>query len=181
MTNPTITRQPFWLNKKRMAESLGISVQAFDKWDVQPVQRIGREAFYDVKTVLENRLQHQSGKQQLGEADKDPLIEYKTAVERLRLTKEQADAQAMRNEVKRRNLVPVEFVTFALGRITSLIGSTLDTVHTKVKRKHPDIETRHLEAVQREVAVTRNEAARLNERLPEILNEFISAMDDDGG
>lgn len=181
MTNPTITRQPYWLNKKRMAESLGISVQAFDKWDVQPVQRIGREAFYDVKTVLENRLQHQSGKQQLGEADKDPLIEYKTAVERLRLTREQADAQAMRNEVKRRNLVPVEFVTFALSRITSLIGSTLDTVHTKVKRKHPDIETRHLEAVQREVAVTRNEAARLNERLPEILNEFISAMDDDGG
>lgn len=181
MTNPTITRQPYWLNKKRMAESLGISVQAFDKWDVQPVQRIGREAFYDVKTVLENRLQHQSGKQQLGDAEKDPDLEYKTAVERLRLTKEQADAMAMRNEVKRRHLVPVDFVTFALSRITSLIGSTLDTVHTKVKRKHPDIETRHLEAVQREVAVTRNETAKLNERLPEILNEFIAAMDDDGG
>lgn len=179
MTNPTITRQPYWLNKKRMAESLGISVQAFDKWDVQPVQRIGREAFYDVKTVLENRLQHQSGKQQLGDADKDPDLEYKTAVERLRLTKEQADAMEMRNEVKRRHLVPVDFMTFAFGRLTSLIGSTLDTVHTKVKRKHPDIEPRHLEAVQREVAVTRNEAASLHERLPEILDEFLSTLDDD--
>lgn len=179
MTNPTITRQPYWLNKKRMAESLGISVQAFDKWDVQPVQRIGREAFYDVKTVLENRLQHQSGKQQLGAADKDPDLEYKTAVERLRLTKEQADAMEMRNEVKRRHLVPVDFMTFAFGRLTSLIGSTLDTVHTKVKRKHPDIEPRHLEAVQREVAVTRNEAASLHERLPEIMDEFLSTLDDD--
>lgn len=181
MTNPTITRQPFWLNKKRMAESLGISVQAFDKWGVEPVAKIGRESFYDVRSVVDNRLQHQSGKQQLGGEDIDPLAEQKLLQERLRLTREQADAQAMRNEVKRRNLVPVEFVTFALSRITSLIGSTLDTVHTKVKRKHPDIEPRHLEAVQREVAVTRNETAKLNERLPEILNEFISAMDDDGG
>lgn len=179
MTNPTITRQPFWLNKKRMAESLGISVQAFDKWGVEPVTKIGRESFYDVRSVVDNRLQHQTGKQQPGEAEKDPLIEYKTAVERFRLTKEQADAQEMRNEVKRRHLVPVDFMTFAFGRLTGLIGSTLDTVHTKVKRKHPDIEPRHLEAVQREVAVTRNEAASLHERLPEILNEFLSTLDDD--
>lgn len=181
MTNSTITRQPFWLNKKRMAESLGISVQAFDKWGVEPAAKIGRESFYDVRSVVDNRLQHQSGKQQLDGEGIDPLAEQKLLQERLRLTREQADAQAMRNEVKRRNLVPVEFVTFALSRITSLIGSTLDTVHTKVKRKHPDIEPRHLEAVQREVAVTRNETAKLNERLPEILNDFISAMDDDGG
>lgn len=179
MTNPSITRQPYWLNKKRMAESLGISVQAFDKWGVEPVAKIGREAFYDTRSVLDNRLQHQSGKQQLGDADKDPDLEYKTAVERFRLTKEQADAVEMRNEVKRRHLVPVDFMAFAFGRLTSLIGSTLDTVHTKVKRKHPDIEPRHLEAVQREVAVTRNEAAGLYERLPEILDEFLSTLDDD--
>ena len=178
MTNPTITRQPWWLNKKRMAESLGISVQAFDKWGVEPVAKIGRESFYDTRSVLDNRLQHQTGKHQLTGVDVDPLIEYKTLVERLRLTKEQADAQAMRNEVKRRNLVPVDFMTFAFGRLTGLIGSTLDTVHTKVKRKHPEIEPRQLEAVQRAVAVTRNEAASLHERLPEILDQFLSTLDD---
>lgn len=181
MTNPTITRQPYWLNKKRMAESLGISVQAFDKWGVEPVQKIGRESFYDVRSVVDNRLQHQAGKEQLAFDDLDPHAEQKLLQERLRLTKEQADAQAMRNEVKRRHLVPVDFMTFAFGRLTGLIGSTLDTVHTKVKRKHPDIETRHLEAVQREVAVTRNEAASLHERLPEILDEFLSTLDDDTG
>ncbi len=179
MTNPTITRQPYWLNKTRMAESLGISVTAFDKWGVEPVAKIGRESFYDTRAVVANRLQHQAGKQQPGETDKDPLVEYKTSVERLRLTKEQADAQEMRNEVKRRHLVPADFITFAFGRLCGLIGSTLDTVHTKVKRKHPDIDSRHLEALQREVAVTRNEAAQLHERLPEILNEFLSSLDDD--
>ena len=181
MTNPTITRQPFWLNKKRMAESLGISVTAFDKWGVVPVAKIGRESFYDVRSVVDNRLQHQSGKQQLGGEDIDPLAEAKLLQERLRLTREQADAQAMRNEVKRRNLVPAEFMTFAISRLVNLIGSTLDTVHTKVKRKHPDIEPRHLEAVQREVAVTRNEVANLHERLPEIHDEYISTLDDESG
>lgn len=56
MSKPDITRQPHWLNKSRMATSLGISTQAFDKWGVEPVARIGREAFYDVRSVLENRL-----------------------------------------------------------------------------------------------------------------------------
>lgn len=181
MAISSITRKPYWLNKKNMAESLGISVQAFDKWGVEPVAKIGRESFYDTRSVLDNRLEHQGGKQQPGSELIDPLAEAKLLQERLRLTREQADAQAMRNEVKRRNLIPVEFMTFAIARLCNLLGSTLDTVHTKVKRKHPDIEPRHLEAMQREVAVTRNETAKLNERLPEILNEFISAMDDDGG
>ncbi|MDG9891217.1 MULTISPECIES: terminase small subunit [Pseudomonas] len=181
MTNPTITRQPYWLNKKRMAESLGISVQAFDKWGVEPVAKIGRESFYDTRSVLDNRLQHQSGKQQLGGDDIDPLAEAKLLQERLRLTREQADSQAMRNEVKRRNLVPVGFMTFAITRFANLVGSGLDTIHTKVKRKHPDIEPRHLEAVQREVAVTRNEVANLHERLPEIHDEYISTLDDESG
>lgn len=39
----------FLLNKSDMASSIGISVQAFDKWGVPPVERRGREVFYDVK------------------------------------------------------------------------------------------------------------------------------------
>ena len=93
----TITRQPFWLNKKSMADSLGISTQAFDKWGVEAVAKIGRESFYDVRSVLDNRLKHQGVKHQPGSDEVDPLIGYKIDVERLRLTKEQADAQARKN------------------------------------------------------------------------------------
>lgn len=184
MANSSIARQPYWLNKKRMAESLGISTQAFDKWGVEPVAKIGRESFYDVRSVVDNRLKHVGQKHQPAGIDSeviDPLVDYKTSVERLRLTKEQADAQAMRNEVRRKEMVPVGFMTFAFGRLSALIGSTLDTVHTKVKRKHPDIEPRHLEAVQREVAVTRNEAATLYERLPEILDDYLASVDEATG
>lgn len=96
MSNSNITRQPHWLNKSRMAASLGISTQAFDKWGVEPVARIGREAFYDVRSVLENRLALAERKHQ-PEGDFpegiDPLAEHKLTQERLRLTAAQADAQ----------------------------------------------------------------------------------------
>lgn len=181
MATKSITQQPGWLNKSRMAASLGISVQAFDKWGVQPVERIGRESFYDAKSVLANRLKKQGSKDQPVDDNGepiDPLIEYKLQQERLRLTRAQADAQELRNRVKERHLVPTDFCLFALARLCSMLGSALDTVHVKVKRKQPDIEVRFLEAIQLEVAVTRNEAADLAKALPELLDEFYKKLDE---
>ena len=181
MATKSITQQPGWLNKSRMAASLGISVQAFDKWGVQPVARIGRESFYDARSVLDNRLKKQGAKDQPVDDNGDPidpLIEYKLQQERLRLTKAQADGQELRNRVKERQLVPVDFNVFALGRIGAMLGSAMDTIHVKVKRKHPDIEVRFLEAIEREVSVTRNEASALADILPELLNEFYETLDE---
>ncbi|SEC63141.1 terminase small subunit [Pseudomonas costantinii] len=174
----TITRQPGWLNKKNMADSLGISVQAFDKWDVPAVAKIGRESFYDVRSVIDNRLQHQTGKQQPDGEERDPHIAYKIDCERLRLTKEQADAQARKNRIGEKEVAPVPFMTFALASLSAQLSSTLNTVHKNVKRKHPDISARHLEAIESEIAVTRNAAAGLADRIPELLNEYLATVDE---
>lgn len=66
------------LNKSDMASSLGISVQAFDKWGVQPVEKRGREVFFDVRSVVDNRIEHQSRKLQPspGEDDDGVNIDY---------------------------------------------------------------------------------------------------------
>ena len=181
MANSSITRKPEWLNKSRMAESLGITTQAFDKWGVEAVAKIGRESFYDVRSVLDNRLQRQAGKQQPGAEEVDPLIGYKIDCERLRLTKEQADAQARKNKVGDKELVPVGFMVFALASLSAQLASTLNTVHKNVKRKHPDIDVRHLEAVESEIAVTRNAAAGLADRIPELLDEYIATLDEGSG
>lgn len=181
MANQSITREPWWLNKSRMAASLGISVQAFDKWGVQPVGKIGKEVFFDTKSVLANRLQHHSGKHQPGADEVDPLIGYKIDLERLRLTKEQADAQARKNRVGDKELVPVGFMVFALASLSAQLASTLNTVHKNVKRAHPDISVRHLEAVETEIAVTRNAAAGLADRIPELLDEYIASLDEGPG
>lgn len=116
MANTSIARQPFWLNKKRMAESLGISVQAFDKWGVEAIAKVGRESFYDVRSILDNRLKHQGVKHQPAGPDGetiDPFIEYRLLQERLRLTAGQATAQERKNLVTEKELVPVDFMVFA--------------------------------------------------------------------
>ena len=181
MANQSITRQPYWLNKTRMAASLGISVQAFDKWGVEPVARIGKEAFYDTRSVVDNRLKNQSGKQQPGLEDVDPFIGYKIDLERWRLTKEQADTQARKNRIGDKELVPVGFAIFVLSRLAALLASYLDTIPKKVKLKHPDLEIRFMESFEREIAVTRNEAAGLAETIPELLDEYVTALDKESG
>lgn len=181
MANPTITRQPYWLNKSRMAESLGISVQAFDKWGVKPVAKIGKEAFYDVRSVLDNRLENQKGKQQPGSEEIDPLISYKQEVEKLRLLKEQADSWERKNRIGEKEVAPVAFMTFALVKLAALLASTFDTIPKNLKRRHPDFEIRHMEAVEREIAVTRNAASGLAEKIPEFVDEYIAALDKESG
>ncbi|SFB46389.1 terminase small subunit [Azotobacter beijerinckii] len=177
-------KQPHWLNKSDMAASLGISVQAFDKWGIKPVARIGREAFFDVRAVLDNRLEHAARKYAPAGDDEeglDPLADKKLTQERLRLTAAQADAQELKNSVKRAQLVPVGFAVFALSRMAAQIGSLLDTVPLKLRRKHPDLDVRHVEALQREIALARNTAADLGDTLPDMLDEYLDTLDDTAG
>ena len=57
------------------------------------------------------------------------------------------------------------------------IASILDTLPLTLKRKHPDLEVRHIESVQRELAKARNRSATLDDRLPGLLNEYLDATD----
>ena len=178
MTKTAPTKQRGWLNKSEMAASLGISVQAFDKWAVDPAARIGREAFYDCRTVLNNRLSKAEAKHQPDPSEGvDPMVEAKLQQERLRLTAAQAEGQELKNEVTKRKSVPVEFATFVLARIAAEIASALDTLPLTLKRRHPDLEVRHIESVQRELAKVRNRSAMLDERLPELMDEYLDASD----
>jgi phage terminase Nu1 subunit (DNA packaging protein) len=176
MAKSTPTKQRGWLNKSEMAASLGISVQAFDKWGVKPIERIGREAFFTAEAVLENRLNREAEKQQPEGLDGiDPLAEAKLTQERLRLTAAQAVGQELKNRITERKSVPVEFALFVLSRIAAEIASGLDTLPLTLKRRHPDLEVRHIESVQREIAKVRNRAALLDERLPELLDEYLDS------
>lgn len=174
------TKQRSWLNKSDMAASLGISPQAFEKWGVEAVAKIGRETFYRVQDVLANRIAHSLRKQQpadVGEDGIDPLVEYKLMQERLRLTAAQADAQEKKNLVQDKLLVPAPFMTFALEKISSRIASKLETVGKTVSRHHPDIDPVILEAVEREIAIARNIAAKSGDKIPGFLDEYLSTLD----
>ena len=155
-----------------MAASLGISVQAFDKWNVKPVARIGRAVFYDCRSVVANRLENQESKQQPDDPEEvDPSkLEY----QRYRLTKEQADAQELKNQKERAEVVETAFATFTLSRIAAQIGSILDSVPLNMRRKFPELETKHIEHLKREIVKAQNIAAGLDDKIPELLDEYLA-------
>ncbi|WP_428997335.1 hypothetical protein [Pseudomonas aeruginosa] len=52
----------------------------------------------------------------------------------------------------------------------------LDTVPLKLRRKHPDLDVRHVEALQREIALARNRASELGDLLPGMLDEYVESL-----
>jgi phage terminase Nu1 subunit (DNA packaging protein) len=129
---------------------------------------------------LNNRLAQAEQKNAASETPDgiDPLIEYKLMVERQGLTAAQRIAQEKKNEIADKQLVPVGFAIFALSKIAAQLGSLLDTVPLKLKRKHPEIDVRHIESLQREIALARNLAADSGEQLPEFLDEYLETLVD---
>ena len=169
--------KPGWLNKKDMAASLGISVQGFDKWGVKPVAKVGRQVFFDCRSVLDNREEHRQQPPQpttTGLPEGIQVSDEQQTYEQYRLTKARADAQELENERKRKLVIDTEFATFALSKIAAEIASTLDTIPLNQKRKHPEYTTQQLEDLKRDIVKAQNTAARLDDRLPDFLDEYIS-------
>lgn len=167
-------KQREWLNKSEMAASIGISTTAFDKWGIEPVERIGREAFFTVAAVLENRLQRVDPIHQPS-TELDPNAEKLLVQERLRLTKAQSEAQELKNEVSRRTLIPVDFIVFGFSKLVPEISSALDTLPMVVRRRHPELEARHLETLERESTKIRNACSKFSNMLPELIEEYLDS------
>ena len=171
------------MNKTQMAASLGISIQAFDKWGVEPICKIGRNTYFDARSVVENRLADASLKQQLGrlkhqpELDEDTSdLEQKKMEEDYLWTRERRIAQQLKNEIAAQQQVPTEFANFALSKISAEMASILDTLPLTMRRKHPDLEARHLNTLNRELAKARNQAASLGSTLPDILDDYLQTF-----
>lgn len=164
-----------YLNKKDMASSLGISVQAFDKWNVEPVKRDGREVFYDVRSVLNNRLLHQEETKK-NEEDSD-LLDDEIKVERRRLLKAQADDQERENARAEALLVDTAFCSFVLSRVAGEVASILDTIPLAYQRKFPGLSKHHVNYLKGEIIKARNKAARTGEIIPDLLDEYINGTD----
>lgn len=170
---------PVLLNKTDLCKSLGISTQAFDKWDVSVHSKKGRECLYTMADVVGNRVANERKKHLLlksGKPDEGPdapNIDF----ERWRLTRAQADGQELKNEKDRKEVVEVLFATFVLNRIAAQIAPVLDQIHIRVKRKFPDIPERTIDAIKAEVIKSQNTAADLAQGIEGLLDEYIGSAD----
>ncbi len=173
---PTPEAEPVLLNKTDLCKSLGISTQAFDKWDVPIHSKKGRECLYTMADVVGNRVANER-KKHLGKPDEDESDKPNIDFERYRLTKAQADGQELKNEKDRKEVVEVAFCSFVLSRIAAQISPVLDQIHIRVKRKFPDMPERTIDAIRAEVIKSQNTAAQLASGIEDLLDEYISSTD----
>ena len=161
------------LNKSDMAESIGISVQAFDKWGVVPTERRGREVLYDVRSVLDAWQARQQKKQQAEPTTADNAAQ-KLLLARIALTEEQAKGQQLKNQESEGRVVDTDFCIFALNRIAMELSSILDSIPLAVQRQCPDISPHHVDFLKLQIAKGANCCANAGDKLPEWLDEYLS-------
>lgn len=97
--------------------------------------------------------------------------------QKLRLTKAQADAQELKNEIALQQTVPTEFATYALAKIAAEASGVLDSVPLNLKRKHPELTTLQFENIKRAIAKASSAVVTLPEKLPDLLDEYIRETD----
>ena len=148
-------KEAFWLNKTQMSKALGISTQAFDKWGVDPVGKVGRETFFLVANLVDNRLEYHNQKHPTRKFDPKEFVAQRT-----RLTKAQADAQEMKNAVMRRELAPVELLEMALATMSAQVSSILQSIPARVKKRVPSLTATQLGHISREITKAQNAASK---------------------
>lgn len=164
------------LNKKQMAAACSISTTAFDKWGVKPFNRHGRQVFFLVSDVIENRIENElkkkTNRNNADGSDNDEFIDID--LEKAKLTKQQRITQEIKNEVLEGRAIPVDSARDVLSKILAQVGATLDALAPNIKRKHPEIEQRIIDFIKSEIVKHQNEAANLDNYLDDILDEVIS-------
>lgn len=153
-----------------MAKSCRVSATAFDKWGVTPVERKGREAFYDVASVIGNRVNNAISQltNDKGEIDDGELLRV-----RIRLLTAQAEAQELKNERERGDVIDTEFCMYALSKLASQISSIMDSLPLTMQRNFPQMPPAMLHGLKMEVVKACNASARVADNLPQILADYL--------
>lgn len=95
----------------------------------------------------------------------DAELKRKQEEANLRLTEQRALDLEIKNERNAGKLIPTAFVIFAMTqKVIPEISSLLDSLPLTMKRKHPDLQQRHLNALEREITRLRNMAGAHDEK-----------------
>ena len=156
-----------WLNQQQIAKSLGLTVSAFARWEVEPVARIGKQVFYDVRSVLDNRLE------KADQSGSNVAIES----ERLRLTSAQAEGQELKNELAKGKTAPMEIITLSLSTVAGAASGILDSLPLNIKRQHPELSAQMIEAIKRQCVKAQNEISRLDEVVADKLRDYLDELE----
>ena len=152
-----IPTEDYWLTQSQAAQSCGVSVPAFVKWNVPHVAVSGRSKYYTVEAIIANRLaaaERRQGKKEASISD--------ATVEKARLVKEQADHAELKNAKMRGELAPIQIIETTLAGAAAQIAAVLETIPMKLKRRNPSLTASDIEIIKKEITAVQNMAAEVN-------------------
>lgn len=162
---------PFQLNQSQAADFLGIKRATLVEKDF-PTEKRGRIVYYDSRDLLAWAIERATVK--LKKQISPTGGELSLDTERLRLTSAQADAQELKNEIARAQVVSCDFIIFALSKVSSEAAGILDSLPLNITRRHPETSTKLLKTIRRELSKSMNALSGLNDTaLPGIIDDFI--------
>jgi len=91
-----------------------------------------------------------------------------------RKTMAQAVKFERENEVAMGELVPIDFMLYCLPRVANEMVGIMDSLPLNIARRHPEVLTRALDTIKKEVAKSLNALATIHETaLPGIIDEYM--------
>lgn len=155
--------KPFKVSRLEVAFMFDVDERTITNWqtrseDPLPVSKIGRRGSsneYDPQELIKWRIRQELKK--LKVVSDGVILDADT--EKARLTKEQADAAAMKNAVTRGELVPLSVLETALSDVSAQINSILDSLPLKIKKRAPALSASDIEAIRKEIVKAQNVSA----------------------
>jgi phage terminase Nu1 subunit (DNA packaging protein) len=99
-----------------------------------------------------------------GEVDENARakrLNNELTVEKIRLTASQADDSELKVDLKKHVIAPLAAMELAITKIATNAASKLEQIPIRVKRKLPNLTTRELEIISREIVAVQNEVAEI--------------------
>lgn len=174
------------VNKKQLSDIFGVSVRTIQNWQDQgmPVARgggKGNEVLYDSAAAIEWRstqdatIENEKLRKEVealrlaAESDLQPgTLDY----ERYRLTRSQADAQELKNQISEHKVIDTEFCIFALSRLAGELASVLDSIPLSMQRRFPELTERQLYFLKELVAKGANKCVESAEKMMDFADEY---------
>ena len=158
-----------WLTQQEAARLAGVSVQMFQRYGLEPVERRGRSTYYTAEQILKHRDErayrkgYEAGLRDGRNATPEDAAAILVAKEQAELewTKERAEGQRLKNAAMRRELAPVQMITWAISNAGSQIGAVLGTLKGKIKRAHPELSTEALHEIEQVAVESQNIATEI--------------------
>lgn len=152
------------VNQTDAADFCQVSIQVFQRRGIEPAGRSGRNTYYDLRRLKawekdrERKLAFEEGQRSRPASIENMLEE--TGLAELEWTRERAEGQRLKNAAMRRELAPVDMVTWAIGSIAGQVSAILGTLPTKIKRSMPKLGADEIRIIKSEIVKAQNACAK---------------------